>query len=139
MPALQPTMTSVPWIWNGSSSAVMIRWAMASASATVEPAIGQQGELVATEAGDHVARPQLFDDPLGDRDQELVASGMALCVVDDLEVVEVEEGDDRRVVRLARERDPQLDLFTKAGRLGSPVSESWKAWWRSSSLSRDSS
>ena len=35
---------------------------------------------------------------------------MALRVVDDLEVVQVQECDDRRVVRLARERDPQLYL-----------------------------
>ena len=32
MPALQPTTTSVPWTRNGSSSAVMIRWVIASAS-----------------------------------------------------------------------------------------------------------
>ena len=39
-------------------------------------------------------------DPLGDGDQELVAGGMAERVVDDLEVVEVEEQDDRHPVGL---------------------------------------
>ena len=112
-PALQPTMTSVPWIWNGSSSAVMIRWVMRQRIGHGRAGDREQGELVATEPGDHVARPQLFDDPLGDRDQQLVAGGMALRVVDDLEVVEVEEDDDRRLVRLARERDPQLDLVRR--------------------------
>ena len=39
-------------------------------------------------------------DPVGDGDQELVAGGMAEGVVDDLEVVQVEEQDDRHPVRL---------------------------------------
>jgi hypothetical protein len=76
-PALHPTMTSVPWIWNGSSSEVMIRWAMASASATVEPEIGSRANSSPPKRATMSPGPQLFDDPLGDPDQELVASGMA--------------------------------------------------------------
>ena len=44
-------------------------------------------------------------DPVGDGDQELVAGRVAERVVDDLEVVEVEEQDDRDPVVLAIARD----------------------------------
>ena len=77
----------------------------------------EQRELVAAEAGDHVARPELFGDPFGDGDEQLVAGGVTQRVVDDLEVIEVQERDDRRLVR-RRQGHPQLDLVHERGPVG---------------------
>ena len=64
--------------------------------------LDQQRELVATEAGDGVAGPDHRREPGGDRDQQLVAAGVAEAVVDQLEVVEVhEEHADRSAVAVA--------------------------------------
>ena len=49
------------------------------------------------------ARTQLAD-AVGDRDEEAVAGDVAEGVVDDLEVVEVDEQDDRREARPAGAR-----------------------------------
>ena len=59
----------------------------------VRRVLGQHGELVAAEPGHEVAVPDGAGDPLGDRDEQGVAGGVAERVVDDLEVVEVEEQD----------------------------------------------
>ena len=61
----------------------------------VWPVGGRGRELVAAEAGDEVAVAHGVGDPLGDRDEECVAGGVAERVVDDLEVVEVDEEDGR--------------------------------------------
>ena len=53
--------------------------------------LAQDRELVATEAGDRLVPAQRVAQPLGDRQDQLVAGRMAEAVVDDLEAVEVEE------------------------------------------------
>ena len=63
-------------------------------------------ELVATEARDDVARPQLRGDALAQHDQELVARAVPQAVVDGLEAVAVEEQHREAEARvLARRRD----------------------------------
>ena len=62
-------------------------------AAQVGGVLGQDGELVAAQAGDQVALAHRVRDALGDRDQERITSRMAEGVVDDLEVVEVDEQD----------------------------------------------
>ncbi|HEX2160445.1 MAG TPA: hypothetical protein VHF88_01325 [Thermoleophilaceae bacterium] len=61
-----------------------------------------EGELVAAEAGDEVGWTQHSAQPLGDGDQQLVAGLVAERVVDQLEVVDVEEGDREATVAGAR-------------------------------------
>ncbi len=56
---------------------------------------GEDGELVAAEAGDGVAGAQCVAQAVAGDLQQAVARGVAERVVDPLEVVEVEEGDDR--------------------------------------------
>ena len=63
----------------------------------VGEAVDEDAELVAAEAGDDVAGPQVGAQPRRHRPQQLVAGVVAHAVVDQLEVVEVEEEDpDRR-------------------------------------------
>ena len=82
--------------------------------------LAQQHELVAAEARRRVARPQHAAQPLGDRQQELVAGRVARAVVDDLEVVEVEE--EHRHERLrARRPGPAR------GRAGRAAGRGWAA------------
>ena len=65
--------------------------------AFVGEAVDQDPELVAAEAGDDVAGPQVGAQPRRHRPQQGVAGVVAEAVVDQLEVVEVEEEDpDRR-------------------------------------------
>ena len=47
-------------------------------------------ELIAAEAGGQVSLPGMCDEHLGDRLEHLVAGGVAVGVVGDLEVVEVD-------------------------------------------------
>ena len=59
--------------------------------------VDEDAELIAAEAGDDVARPQVPAQARRHRSQQLVAGVVAHAVVDQLEVVEVEEEDpDRR-------------------------------------------
>jgi hypothetical protein len=51
----------------------------------------QQVELVAAGAGQRLAEPLQLPQPVGHRDQQLVAEGVAEAVVDVLEAVEVEQ------------------------------------------------
>nr|BFE69456.1 hypothetical protein GCM10020092_027570 [Actinoplanes digitatis] len=62
-------------------------------------AVQQQAELVAAEAGDHVALADGLAQPLGDHDQQGVPDGVAEPVVDRLEVVEVDERQAERLTR----------------------------------------
>ena len=85
-------------------------------------------ELVATEAGEHVA---VADRPhrRGARDiaaEQLVADAVTEAVVDDLEVVEVDEqhGDGARA---RRPRAWRRRWASSSVRLGRPVSSSWVA------------
>ena len=70
------------------------------------PSRDHHGELVAAEAGDHVAGAQHAAQPLGDDLEQAVAGAVAERVVDDLEVVEVDE-QDRDLERLRRRRSPR--------------------------------
>ena len=65
-------------------------------------AVEQDGELVAAEARDGVARAHARAQALGDRDQQLVADRVAERVVDGLEVVDVDEQDGDGRIGLAR-------------------------------------
>ena len=58
-------------------------------------------ELVAAEATETIARPELASDRHGDRGKNTVADAVAEPVVDDLEVVQVEEGNGRMRARAA--------------------------------------
>src|SRR3989442_1311245 len=62
----------------------------------VRHVVEEDRELVAAEAGRQVPLADAAPDPLGDRDEERVARGVTHRVVDDLEIVEVEEEDDRQ-------------------------------------------
>ena len=80
-------------------------------------------------------------DPLGHRDEQRVAGGVAQRVVDDLEVVEVDEQDrvDLAAARRGRRRGPAPASCWNIRRLAAPVSESRSArsWtWRSSTALR---
>jgi hypothetical protein len=57
----------------------------------------EHSELVAAEPSGHVGRPQHRMQPVTHGDEERVAGGMTKAVVDELEVVEVDEQDDRDV------------------------------------------
>ena len=62
-----------------------------TAFATSGPPLTDDGELVAADAGHHVAGAHAAAQPLGEDEQEFVAGGVAATVVDALEVVEVDE------------------------------------------------
>ena len=70
---------------------------------------GEDRELVAAQAGDGVVGPQGARSRSAADLQQAVAGGVTQGVVDPLEVVEVEEGDDRRVARLQRLGDAPLE------------------------------
>src|ERR1700722_1880421 len=63
--------------------------------------VEEDGELVAAEAGDHVAFPQARFQPLSDRHQEGVADQMSETVVDELEPVEIEKQDREDIFGMA--------------------------------------
>ena len=76
------------------------------------------------------------DPPGGDR-EDLVAAGVAVGVVEDLEVVEIDEED--RDLPAGPPDCGSTACSTrsrKRTRLARPVSPSWSAWWRISSYSR---
>ena len=75
-------------------------------------------ELVAAEPRDEILGPQAGAQPQRDRDQQLVAGGMAEAVVDRLEVVEVDE-QDRDLAAAGRDR--LLDLLGEQRR-------GWRGW-----------
>ena len=66
--------------------------------------VAQDGELVAAEAGDDVGRAHGRAQPVGHRDQQPVAGGVAEAVVHHLEAVEVEEQHRDALVALRRRR-----------------------------------
>ena len=93
----------------------------------VRRVLEQDRELVAAQPGGQCRSGAGADcEPLGDRDQQRVAGGVAEAVVDRLEVVEVEEQDDRRRGPPGR-RDSSRGRRSgrTATRLASPVSGSW--------------
>ena len=89
-------------------------------------ALEQDGELVAAEPGDGVARPDRLPQALGHLHEQEITRRMAEEVVDLLEAVEVEE-EDRDAVATRRSREcPRRGRGTAPGS-PSVVSESWKA------------
>ena len=86
----------------------------------------EDGELVAADPGGEVARAQGRLDALADGREQLVAGGVAEGVVDDLEVVEIEEQDDRDEPGRVRGLETlRATLWAKNARLARPVSASW--------------
>ena len=83
-------ISSVPAM-NGRRNPFMTRWAMAAASMGPAEVGAEQGELVAAEAGQGVAAAQDLGQASGDRAQQLVADGVSVGVVHELEVVDVQE------------------------------------------------
>ena len=67
--------------------------------AFVDVGLGEdQHEFLAAVPADHVGRPQVRAERLGDAAQDHVAGRMAVRVVDGLEVVDVDEGDRQRAL-----------------------------------------
>ena len=97
-----------------------------------------QHELLAAVPADHVGRPKVRGDRLGDAPQHVVAGRVAVGVVDGLEVVDVDEGHRQRplvavgpldlVEQLDEQRPPvgdagQLVGRRRVGRLGELVGD----------------
>ena len=79
--------------------------------AVLEAAVLQDdGELVAADAGDDVARPHRFGERAGEVAQQLVAGDVAGGVVDDLELVDVEEHQAARYAAQPRRLHRPSDL-----------------------------
>ena len=64
-----------------------------------------QRELLATDAGDEIHGPALPPHDLGRAAQDFIANGMPQSIVDDLEVVEIGDGERERLARSARRGD----------------------------------
>ena len=97
----------------------MSRSAIASERLRSGASVGEDRELVATEARDEVAVPHRVRDALRDGLQQRVAGGVAERVVDDLEVVEVDEQDRRD--RLASRSSPTSRTRSRLHLEGAPV------------------
>ena len=93
-------------------------------------------ELVAAQPRDGVRRPHGVVEPRRQRDEQVVAGLVAERVVDELELVEVGEqhGDRPAVAPAARER--ALQPVERERAVGSPVSGSCSARWRTSASTR---
>ena len=79
--------------------------------------LAHDDELVAADAGHHVAAPDGVGEPLADGAQQLVARGVAVVVVDRLEAVEVDEQHGHLLLASRRARD-------------SAWSSRWNSWLR---------
>ena len=80
--------------------------------------LGEDHELVATEAGDGVVGPHDGAQPLGEADEQLVAGPVAEAVVDDLEPVEVEEEDRDLLLQLPGPHQRVLEPVEHQGAVG---------------------
>ena len=118
IPALQPTMTSVALDPERELETRDDPLGHGQGVVDGRSGGGQERELVATETRHQVARPELLADPFGDGHEELVARGVTQRVVDDLEVVEVEEGHDRGRRPVDRGDPAPLDLLDEGGPVG---------------------
>ena len=82
-----------------------------------------QHELLAAVPANHVGRPKVRGDGLGDTPQDVVAGGMPVGVIDGLEVVDVDECDGQgplvavRALDLVEELDKQRPAVRDAGEL----------------------
>ena len=123
IPTLTYTATLSEPTPTGRTNASMIRRATSDRGRLgVVGVLDHDRELVAAQAGDHVLGPQARAQARGDRDQQLVAGGVAEAVVDRLEVVEVDEqhGSSPRALAIA-----SLTLSVNSARLARLVSGSW--------------
>ena len=117
IPMLPPTEISCPWIWNGTRSASIIRFATASAPIELDLVRQEHRELVAAQPRRQVVGADAVPDPVRDRGEQPVAGRVAQRVVDDLEVVEVEEEDDRSAGRPAARSSCSSTRSAKRARL----------------------
>ena len=79
---------------------------LAQRRAFLDVGLGEdEHEFLAAVAADEVARPEVLGDGLGDPAQDDVAGGVAVRVVDRLEVVDVDEGDAQRSLVARRPLD----------------------------------
>ena len=127
-PMLAVRNTSPVASTNGSASTDRTRSATAIDVAFVLRIVAHDGELVATEARDRVARTQDALDALRDHGEQLVAGREAEAVVDDLEVIEVEEHQPdaarRRCARVRVRESTRASSSSSITRFGSSVSGS---------------
>ena len=87
----------------------------------VEAGVGQQdGELVAAEPGQHVARPQRGAQPRADLAEQVVAGVVAEAVVDLLEPVEVEQQQRGRAPGGRRGRATRSAALEQGAAVGQP-------------------
>jgi hypothetical protein len=70
--------------------------------------VEQQQEFIAADPRQHVGIAQIQPEPLCDLDQQGVAGGVAVIVVDVLEIVDIEKG----------EREPRRGLFAEQKIIG---------------------
>jgi hypothetical protein len=98
-------------------------------SATCRPEGGGQlgsstGKFLAADAGHQVHRPHAVLSAPGHRADHLVAGGMAVGVVDALEVVDVDQQQQGRLTRCGPPGPPRGQRQLELRRLASPVSAS---------------
>ena len=106
--------------WRWTSVAQLLR----EDGAFLDVGLGEdQHELLAAVAADHVARPQVRAERLGDAAQHDVAGGVAVGVVDGLEVVDVDERDRQRALVAAG----ALDLGEQGGQQRAAVRDAGQA------------
>ena len=102
-PRASPTETVIRPIPGKSTSASRLCTRSATRTASSPPhAVHDDRELLAAEPADHVLRPDDRAQALGEEAQQLVADGVAVDVVDVLEVVDVQHEHRQRPVRAAR-------------------------------------
>ena len=82
---------------------------------TITDRLADDGELVAAESGQGVARPDHLGEPLGHVDEQGVADSVTKSVVDRLERVEVQEQDDEALAAAPRPGEPSLDPIGQEG------------------------
>ena len=135
MPMLASTSRATPSTSKGSVQRLAQPLGdRARASATPSTRRQQDGELVAAQPGDGVAVAQHRPQPRADLAEQLVAVGVPEGVVDLLEAVEVDEQQRDLAVGAGRRRPAPAPRRSRSStQLGSPVSASWVAWWRSRS------
>ena len=121
---------------RSAGAATSVAQLLGQDGALLDVGLGQdEHELLAAVAADHVARPQVGADRLGDAAQDDVAGRVAVGVVDGLEVVDVDEGDRQRPLVARRRARPRRTARRAARcRLATPVRRSIVAWsWVSAS------
>ena len=92
--------------------------------AFLDAGLGQdQHEFLAAVPADQVAGPQVRRDRLGDAAQDDVAGGVAVGVVDGLEVVDIDERDRQRALVARR----ALDFGEQVGEQGLAVDDAGQA------------